>query len=186
VVNGRLTLYGQSNITWAVPITLDLIRLTLDDGGLDDVNPDVVDVSFRREGIPTYDFGSPADWLDDDGGGGGDGGGADELGGSIGSDPKTSAEAWPWVVLGGGLFVLLAALAMLRRRIRRNSDTDGYEEASRTVPPGDTAETYLQDDDNRYRTSSREAYSPNFSPSSPNQLWFDDEDSEYSRRRHFL
>lgn len=214
VVNGRLTLYGDDDISWALPIALDLVRLNMDDGGLNEVHPEIVDVRYRGDGIPDYSNTIIGIWPDR---GDGDGDGGSEFGGEgnntlAGGGPDDDAtsppgssitgtqgdgatvQAWPWVVLGCGLLVLLTAVYVIRRRIRGGSSArdGGYEEASKisNPPPPDDDDSYLQefrdgDGDNNNSSSFGQRLFGS-SPNSPGLFFADSEDSMERRRRRFL
>jgi len=195
VVNGQLTLVGDSNIRWAVPVTLDLVRLTMDDGMLNDIHQDVIDVQYLNAGIPEYDFGG-------DNSGDGSSSDGDGYGGpsTIKSDDG-AIQAWPWVVLGCGVFLLVAGLYLIRKRLQRNrnKDTDGYEAASRSSPApvlpgieGSFSDSYLQDEEaERYRSPPNGSNRLNqtvASPRSPKLHLFEnsDDDDYEMKTRHFI
>lgn len=173
IINGGLTLVGDDDVNWAVPIALDLVEWTMYDGLLNNVHPDVVDVQFLHatEGVgdtgevielppsPTPLYGSPSGARD--------------------GNPN---QAWPWVILGGGLFILLAAVVLARRRLR--SDREDFEEVSRR--PGTSSiissvacSTYMNDEPPYHPLVLAES-------ESPRHLFIDDDDSFDQKRRNFV
>ena len=150
IINGGLTLYGKNNISWAVPLTLNLIKHTMNYGALNDEYTGLVDVRFLNKGyINTLpDSSNPSDPSTGD----------DNVDDLVAKPEATitnnesKKENWMWVVLGCGLFVLLTAVFVIRRRKRQADKVHEYEEASR-IPPelsgsdiGSRSDAYLRDE----------------------------------------
>lgn len=130
LVNGGLTLQGKDNIAWALPLAAGLVKLTMNNKMLNDVHPDVVDVRFMelfdRTNSETPQVGT-----------GGINGTTDNGTTPLNSTTTSySAAAWPWVLLGIGLFLILAGLFAIRRRmqfLKEDDNTSTYDET--TVTP---------------------------------------------------
>jgi hypothetical protein len=140
VVNGGLTLHGFSDITWAVPVTLDIVKMRMDQGDLNSVDPQVVDVRFLTTGAPVADddvnlYPPPPS--------------GDGVRDAPTNLPDARTLAWPWVVLGCGVLLLTISVVMLCRRRRRRSDIDeaaSQDSAEKALYNPDVIEDpYMQD-----------------------------------------
>ena len=104
---------GSSDISWAGPLALTLTKEAMDEGKLNNVNPDVVDVKFlealnttivfnnelslRPSMSPTADTNINPNGLD-----------------SIGSD---NVPGWSWALVSIGVVAFFVALCILARKL---------------------------------------------------------------------
>jgi hypothetical protein len=116
IVQGGFTLLGNGDISWAGPLALMLTKEAMDEGKLNNVNPDVVDVRFLEALNTTIEFNnetsvtiptmSPA--------GASGGGDPDGLVESIGSD---DVPGWSWALVSIGIIAFFVALCILARKL---------------------------------------------------------------------
>lgn len=145
VVNGGLTLHGFSDITWARPIALEIVKLHMDNGDLNSVDGHVVDVRFLTTGAPVVDDDANLYPPPPTSGGGSDGARDDP--GAASASSASGPLAWPWVVLGCGVVLFAVSLVMWRRRRRSEIDEaaslDSAEKA--LYDPEGIEDPYLRD-----------------------------------------
>jgi hypothetical protein len=144
VVNGGLTLHGFSDITWARPIALEIVKLHMNNGDLNSVDGHVVDVRFLTTGAPNVDDDANL-YPPPPNSGGNSSGVRDDP--SAASAPAAGALAWPWVVMGCGFVLFAVSLVMWRRRRRSEIDEaaslDSAEKA--LYDPEEIEDPYLRD-----------------------------------------
>jgi len=195
VVNGGLTLVGDSDtIRLEVEPTMRLIRKSMNHGKLNYVHPDIVDIHFIGSGHTISSTGNGND---------------DGVTPANNSSPESQpVQVWPWILLGGGLFVFISIFFVARRRKqRRNEAAKGaYEEASGTSSDGVVAvdphlsplpgdgytDSYLQEDDeplhfaNTSPVPSRTPSPVLHEPFDPFSADYDNENEFSGKRRQFI
>lgn len=129
VVNGGFTLVGNKNISWAVPIGLDLTSLMMQNGLLNDVYSQIVDVRFLH--AITNSSSRPGERI------AGAGKNNNNTIDSIQTQPQVADAAWPWVLLGCGFFAALTMSIMIAKRLKERR---GYHKStSGSAPRGNEA-----------------------------------------------
>jgi hypothetical protein len=124
IVKGGFTLLGNGDISWAGPLALMLTKEAMDEGKLNNVNPDVVDVKFLEALNTTIVFNNDTSArpsmsptigtiVDPDG-----------LVKSIGSD---DVPGWSWALVSIGIIAFFVALCILARKLgdRKERDATG-------------------------------------------------------------
>lgn len=179
VVNGGITMNGSKDIAWVVPVVLDLISFSMNQGMLNNVHEDVIDVRFLNPGIESgIDVGlsptpSPTQDL-----------------GNVGSDRDGTNteynEPWPWIVLGFGIVLLISVAFLIQRRLRSiRKEQEEYDEVSRVTPPDDP---YLKDGGRYVNPSAASLPVISLDTNEPD-IFIDDDleqnDSFEQRRRYF-
>jgi hypothetical protein len=116
IVKGGFTLLGNGDISWAGPLALQLTKEAMDEGKLNTVNPDAVDVRFlealnttivfNNETVVTIPTMSPT---------GAPGGGNPNVQ-SIGSDD--AVPGWSWALVSIGIIAFFLSLCILYRKRR--------------------------------------------------------------------
>lgn len=117
IVQGGFTLLGNGDISWAGPLALLLTKEIMDEGKLNNVNPDAVDVRFLEALNTTITFNNgtvivPSSTNTTNTTGGGD---ADGFVTNIGSDDNVPG--WSWALVSIGIIAFFVALCILARKL---------------------------------------------------------------------
>jgi hypothetical protein len=121
IIKGGFTLLGNGDISWAGPLALMLTKEAMDEGKLNNVNPDVVDVKFLEALNTTIVFNNdtfalptmsptvvdantnPTRVVE-----------------SIGSDDNVPG--WSWALVSIGIIAFFVALCILARKLREGKE----------------------------------------------------------------
>jgi hypothetical protein len=118
IIKGGFTLLGSGDISWAGPLALTLTKEAMDEGKLNNVNPDVVDVKFLEALDTTTGFNneaslspsmSPTAGVDPNGFV------------SIGSD---NVPGWSWALVSVGVIAFFVAVCILARKLGSRKERD--------------------------------------------------------------
>ena len=123
MINGGYTLVGNKNISWAVPIGIDLTSLMMQNGLLNDVYSQIVDVRFLH--AITNSSARPGERI------AGEGKNNNTID-SIQTQPQVADAAWPWVLLGCGFFAALTMSIMIAKRLKERR---GYHKSTSKNAP---------------------------------------------------
>ncbi len=127
IVAGGFTLLGNGELEQATPEQIEMTRIVMNSGWLDDVHPAVKSVRFL-DVMDNETFANEAGGDDNNNFqvGGDDNNNNNVPVGAIGSKSENGLKTWPWILIAGCILILISAIFLTRRKRRTDIPNDEF------------------------------------------------------------